>query len=69
MTAEQKAIELKERCLYILRMYNEESASKALARLIINEVESSLIEYGEKSFELQNMENDFRWLDKVRNAI
>ena len=43
--------------------------AKKLALITVDEIENELIEFGEWSHELQNMEQEFRHLNNVRGEI
>lgn len=77
MTPEEKAIA-------ILEKINNGKISKELLEncsdytkkdlkrkvfIVIDEIESALIEYGNDSMELQNMDSEFRYWDSVREAV
>lgn len=42
---------------------------KRKALIVIDEIESALLDYGKSSFELQNMETEFRYWEWVQLAI
>ena len=77
MTATEKAREILERI-------NNGKISKAIwdncsdygekelkrkALIVLDEVESALIDYGKESMELQNMDSELRYWDSVKEAV
>ena len=82
MTPKEKAAEIYDRMDYFTNGYvgssmlsNTEFSdvkvknTKALALLIVDQIENALTEYGSESNELQNMDSEFRFWDAVRNEI
>lgn len=45
------------------------SATKKAAVKAIEEIEQSLTQYGDGSYELQNMDSDFRYWEEVKQEI
>ena len=66
LTAKQKAEQLIDKMYSISR---HQRFSKGYALICIDEIEKALTEYGEISMELQNMDSEFRYWDKVREAV
>lgn len=58
MTPKEKAIEL-------LELFESKEHAVMCASITLG----ALVDYGESSFDLQNMEQDIRWWDKVIDEI
>lgn len=43
--------------------------TKAASMVVMSEIKSALISYGEDSYELQNMDLELRWWDEVENEL
>lgn len=69
MTPKEKAIELYNKFRNENPVLSGNIRSKKQAYICVDEMEKVLIAYGETTFELQNMESEFRFLDKVREEI
>ena len=69
MTSKEKAKELVDKFTFNCRECDFEQNAKTAAMSCVDEIEKALTEYGETTFELQNMESEFRFLDKVREEI
>ena len=77
MTPEEKAIAIIEKInngIISKELWENCSdyAKKDLKRkvfIVIDEIESALIEYGNDFMELQNMDSEFRYWDSVREAV
>ena len=70
LTPKQKAIELAEKMAiyHWTNVCNYEEA-KQCALIAVDEIINSLENYGKESDELQNMENDFRYWQEVREEL
>lgn len=65
MTPKQKAEELIRLFSSNCRECSGDDKARELALLCVGEIEQALIEYGRETDELQNMDSEFRWWDKV----
>ena len=67
--------EAKQKALYFVNKISLEmeqlpySYCKALAELMVKEIETALDNYGQESMELQNMDSEFRFWNKVKCEI
>jgi len=50
-----------------ISLHNEQK--KAFALIVISEITQSLINYGNDTNELQNMDGELRWWDNVKSEI
>lgn len=64
-----KAEELYNRFASDLEGNGWQEVAKNQAVICVEEIEKYLIEYGKESNELQNMEGDFRYLNKLKEEI
>lgn len=72
MTYQEKAKELIDKyCRLIGRKYFKEDVEKAKKAAIyeVTGIITALEDYGRENDELQNMEQEFRWWDKVEETI
>jgi len=75
MTPKEKALDLFCTFRYALSHkdaplgVHKDNIAKQCALLSVSETIKALEDYGESSFELQNMEQDFRYWDAVKEAI
>ena len=67
-TAKEKAEKLVGK-FYFCHSTITKDLAKKLAQITVDEIENELIEFGEWSHELQNMEQEFRHLNNVREEI
>ena len=66
MTAEEKAKEIFE------QYHNhtiDDWTKKQCALITVNQIIKALEDYGTVTFELQNMDREFAWWDKVKDEI
>jgi hypothetical protein len=74
MTPKEKARELFDKMMYHI-MYNcqptlSEMVAKECALIAVDEIEKALTDYGRgDSFQLQNMDSEFRYWEQVKNEI
>jgi hypothetical protein len=68
MTQKEKAFELVNKVSYEMEQLPY-SFCKALVVLMVKEIVSALIEYGEGHFELQNMDSEITWWYSVITEI
>ena len=67
-TAKEKAKKLVDKYYFCDSVITKDLAKK-LALITVDEIENELIEFGEWSHELQNMEQEFRHLNNIREEI
>ena len=72
MTAKEKAFELFNK-MYKYQLDKKAPISWELAKkqafICVCEIIKVLIDYGTESYELQNMDSEFRFLDEVKNEL
>ena len=77
MTPKAKAENLIEKFIPNTRIWNDEKkvwedcieSAKRCALITVDEIINSLENYGKESDELQNMENDFRYWQEVKQEL
>ena len=76
MTPKEKAESLIDRFIPNTRIWNDEKgwedcmeSAKRCALITVDEIINSLENYGKESDELQNMENDFRYWQEVKQEL
>lgn len=50
-------------------IFTETEDIRAVSVLVVKQIDTALTDYGRESFELQNMDGEFRFWDKVLNKI
>lgn len=68
MESKQKALDLVNKISLEMEQLPY-SFCKALAILMVKEIEDALESYGQESMELQNMDSEFRFWNKVKCEI
>ena len=69
MNPKAKAKELVEKYDETLTYIESKSKAKQCALIAVDEIINSLENYGKESDELQNMENDFRYWQEVKQEL
>lgn len=70
MESKEKAKELYDKFLSHSESFHEKEHTKECALICVEEIEKALTEYGKgDSMELQNMDSEFRYWDKVKQEI